>query len=52
MKKYIYLFLLLAAYIPASLQAQSGWTEPKKHTLKLDYSTYTSSDFRNNEERA
>jgi hypothetical protein len=23
-------------------------TEPKKHTLKLDYSTYTS-DFRNNE---
>jgi hypothetical protein len=47
--KYIYLFLLLAAYVPASLQAQSGWTKPKKHTFKLDYSTYTSSDFRNNE---
>jgi hypothetical protein len=50
MKKYIYLFLLLAAYVPASLQAQSGWTKPKKtYFLKLDYSTYTSSDFRNNE---
>jgi hypothetical protein len=35
MKKYIYLFLLLAAYVPASLQAQSGWTEPKKHTFKI-----------------
>jgi hypothetical protein len=49
MKKYFYAFILVALYTPIAVQAQSGWTKPKStYFLKLDYSTYTSSDFRNN----
>ncbi|SEA77291.1 hypothetical protein SAMN05443667_108171 [Flavobacterium gillisiae] len=49
MKKYIYTFLTIALYLPTSTIAQSGWTKAKDtYFLKLDYSTYTSSDFRNN----
>ncbi|MCG9793285.1 transporter [Flavobacterium algicola] len=49
MKKYIYTFMLFALYAPTAVQAQSGWTKPKDtYFLKVDYSSYTSSDFRNN----
>jgi hypothetical protein len=41
---------VVAAYLPQQIHAQSGWTKPKNtYFLKVDYSTYTSSDFRNNE---
>lgn len=49
MKKYIYTFLTIALTLPAFMNAQSGWTKAKgTYFLKLDYSSYTSSDFRNN----
>lgn len=49
MKKYFYTLSILALCFPVLSVAQSGWTKAKNtYFVKLDYSTYTSSDFRNN----
>ncbi|WP_159085996.1 transporter [Flavobacterium faecale] len=49
MKKYFYTLTILAFCFPMLSIAQSGWTKAKNTCfVKLDYSSYTSSDFRNN----
>jgi hypothetical protein len=50
MKKHSNIMLLLALCLSINTHAQSGWTKAKDtYFFKLDYSAYTSSDFRNNE---
>ena len=50
MKKISTIFLLLAFILTIPTNAQSGWTKAKNdYFFKLDYSSYKSSDFRNND---
>ena len=50
MKNSIYIFLTLSIFFATNRNAQSGWTKAKNtYFLKIDYSGYKSTDFRNNE---
>ncbi len=49
MKNHIYIFLTLSIFFSINTNAQSGWTKAKNtYFLKLEYSSYKSTDFRNN----